>query len=649
MSAQAGIFYFDGRPIEPTVPKQLQARFAEFGPDGCGEYTAPGLVMVHRSLHVTPEDRLENQPYVSARGNVMTWDGRLDNREDLLLQLWRDLRDDTTDVAIAMAAYEQWGEEGFRRLVGDWSLVLWNRSRQDLTLASDFSGNRGLFYSASDRRVVWSSSLGVLVGLTERRPDVDIRFVVGYLTCAQAPAVTPYKGVAAVPPAHSVMWTRNGASTARRFWDLSIGSRRYLDPKDYEVQLRLLVRDAIRARLRSIRPVWAELSGGFDSSAVVCMAAHVLHKGPGTALELETVSYFTRQSPASNELRFIEAVEQQCGLKSHRVSLDVHFGSVDEERQWITPLHPSGVALREYQIVQEHGGHVLLSGAAGDAVLGNFASDPTAVVERLRRGHLVAGVKEARAWSRASERPIWGVIGDSFAHLARRGTALPAQVRATLKRRGIASDRRLESVPAEAFLLPGELTGLWLEEMQRRASRMRAVGGSRRSALLESVLNSIDTGDSQSSMEFPRVHYSLPLMHRPLVEFVLALPPGVLFAPGEPRALMKRALGDILPPRIVQRISKGYVVEPFRQRAVRTFAANVTHAGDLHVVRCGYVDERRLSQTLEAIKAGGHELANLRQILKLEKWLAALNTSVGARPGIAGSVPIESAAAVSRA
>src|SRR5260221_14567326 len=127
MSAQAGIFYFDGRPIDPELPRWLGASIAKYGPDGGGEFVGPGLMMVQRALHVTPEDPLERQPYVSTRGNVMTWDGRLDNREELLLQLSRDLRDDTTDVALAMAAYERWGLEAFPRLVGDWSAVIFDR------------------------------------------------------------------------------------------------------------------------------------------------------------------------------------------------------------------------------------------------------------------------------------------------------------------------------------------------------------------------------------------------------------------------------------------------------------------------------------------------------------------------------------------
>src|SRR5262249_38764744 len=146
-------------PIAPETREQWSASIAKYGPDRHGDYVAPGLLMVHRALDVTPEDAQERQPYVSRRGNVMTWDGRIDNRDDLLLRLWRDLRDDTTDVAIAMAVYEKWGEPGLATIVGDWSLAIWDRRQQAIVLASDYMGVRPLFYAHSDTQVGWSTTL----------------------------------------------------------------------------------------------------------------------------------------------------------------------------------------------------------------------------------------------------------------------------------------------------------------------------------------------------------------------------------------------------------------------------------------------------------------------------------------------------------
>src|SRR5438445_8431975 len=135
------------------------------------------------------------------------------------------------------------------------------------------------------------------------------------------------------------------------------------------------------------------------------MADQLVRCGNGNTPPLKTVSYFTNQAPASGELRFIDAVEQQCRLRGHRVSLDSDFGSMDEKRQWITPLHPSGVALREYQVIQYHGGRVLLSGAAGDTIMGNIASDPSAVLGPLLEGRFVSSLAEPPACSLATQRP----------------------------------------------------------------------------------------------------------------------------------------------------------------------------------------------------------------------------------------------------
>src|SRR5258708_23541592 len=113
MSAQAGVFCFDGRPIEQPFVRGIMESMSDFGPDGGGQAVLPGLAMVCRALHVTPEDRFESQPFRSRHGHVLTWDGRVDNRDDLLLQLWRELAGDKSDAALVMASYGKWGHDGF--------------------------------------------------------------------------------------------------------------------------------------------------------------------------------------------------------------------------------------------------------------------------------------------------------------------------------------------------------------------------------------------------------------------------------------------------------------------------------------------------------------------------------------------------------
>src|ERR1700686_3179461 len=75
----------------------------------------------------------------------ISFDGRLDNRADLLLRLREALKHETSDAALALAAYRKWGADGFVHLIGDWSLAIWDEREAALILASDFAGVRPLY------------------------------------------------------------------------------------------------------------------------------------------------------------------------------------------------------------------------------------------------------------------------------------------------------------------------------------------------------------------------------------------------------------------------------------------------------------------------------------------------------------------------
>src|SRR5687768_13269114 len=108
MSALAGIFNFDGAPLDRRALDALSGSIAKHGPDGGGQKQTANLGITFRAFHTDAESKLERQPLVSSRGHVLAWDGRLDNRHDLLSQL-RDKC--VTDVEIVMASYVQWGTE----------------------------------------------------------------------------------------------------------------------------------------------------------------------------------------------------------------------------------------------------------------------------------------------------------------------------------------------------------------------------------------------------------------------------------------------------------------------------------------------------------------------------------------------------------
>lgn len=87
MSIQAGIWNFDGKPVNRDLLANFSEALSWQGPDGESVYTDDSIALLYRPFHTTEESRRERQPYVSRRGFVLTWDGRLDNRDELMIEL----------------------------------------------------------------------------------------------------------------------------------------------------------------------------------------------------------------------------------------------------------------------------------------------------------------------------------------------------------------------------------------------------------------------------------------------------------------------------------------------------------------------------------------------------------------------------------
>jgi asparagine synthase (glutamine-hydrolysing) len=237
MSGHAGIYYFDHRPIDRSIADHLGAGLAFQGPDGGSEHFGPGLLMVYRAFNFDPLSRREKQPYGSGRGNWITFDGRLDNRDDLVLLVGDHLREqkilDQTDVALALAAYEKWGEQGLKRLLGDWSIAIWDAERRNLVLASDYMGLRPLFYTTSKEFIAWSSDLAMLAAWMQAEDNLDNYYIAAYLQNEPTYDRTIYHEVRYVPCAHTVR-AGNGILGKKQFWHLPVESRiRYRTTEDY--------------------------------------------------------------------------------------------------------------------------------------------------------------------------------------------------------------------------------------------------------------------------------------------------------------------------------------------------------------------------------------------------------------------------------
>jgi len=619
MSAQAGVFYFDRRPVNHRVLSVMGSSLDDYGPDRAGKYVEPGLAMVHRALHVTPEDALEQQPFISRRGNVMTWDGRLDNREDLLAQLWRELDQEPTDVAIAMAAYEKWGVEGFRHLIGDWSFVVWDAERQGVVLASDYMGVRPLHYLVRRDSVSWSTTLECLVRIHDLYDEMEPHYLVGFLSNARPAGLTPYRNVFSVETAQSVTVSRDGSIVKSRFWNLGAPEIRHRTLEDYEKHLRTVFLDAVRNRLRSRAPVWSELSGGLDSSSVVCAADLLIKQGLAVTPDLRTFSFITDGSPETDERGFVACVDQHCGRTTHLIQQDASFELVDPTRHWITPAQPTYGTLQSYKLVRNSGGRLLLTGHGGDSVMGNVVDYYYDITALLRRGRVFEAVGLARERALAAKHTVWNMLYRATQNFTQ-GMAVRRNLAQLFKGSGGVPPATDEHI-AQAFLLKPEFAIYWKDAWTKLFARAFEFPDVSQWDLALGVTLMGERRHAQAPSDEPLGLTSHPLLDRQVVEFMLGIPFSVVAPPGQPRALMRRAFGPFMPPRIVARFSKGFAL-PFYLRNTRDVLLRWIESPDnLKIVQLDFLDPSRLLPYLEALRDNGKQPDFFMQLLKIEQWL----------------------------
>jgi asparagine synthase (glutamine-hydrolysing) len=487
----------------------------------------------------------------------------------------------------------------FRELSGDWSFAGWDPAGRVVILATDYAGVRPLCYSVDDRRVLWSASLGELVEATGAA-GLDDEFVASFLSNRGLTGRTPYRQIRSVPPGHAVR-IREGRVSVERYWDLPAHETRLSDGREYEERLRELFREAVATRVAGHERVCAELSGGLDSSSIVCMAAG-LH--PRTA----TVSY---THPGAADEPFIREVEARCGVSASRIDV--------REHPFATPAHTGGSAPgwweARYQALARYlastGATALLTGQLGDLVMGNLFDDSDRVAGLLRRLRFRDAGREAYLWSRALRMPIYPILWRAFRMAVSSWTPEPSDDLSPAAGQPRMTETSLTGRVAEAAAKeanPYEYA--WRSAPPERRRRFRAAArmlSSQRLQVPEPLLH---------------LSYTHPFVHRPLVEFMLTIPSEVVCGPGEPRRLQRRAFRDLLPERVLHRRSKASFGDAFGA-ALRPMAAEMArHPDRLRVVELGYVDRGSLLARLERYGQGlDCNALQLQTVILFEYWL----------------------------
>jgi asparagine synthase (glutamine-hydrolysing) len=590
---------------------------------------------------------------------VLVADARIDNRDELLRTLGVKVGEGLSDGEIILAAYARWGEDCVPRLLGDFAFALWDASTQTLLCARDPMGVKPFYYYASPRLFAFASEIKALLTVPGFDPAIDAEQVALFLDWHHEDrAATMYHGVLRLPAAHTLRITDRDTSL-RRYWDVANASDVRLSSNDEYVEaFRSHFATAVQARMRSAHPIGATLSGGLDSSSIVCMSRK-LRRNANAPLHTFSIVFPDlpeRELRVIDERAFVDAVLRPGGVEPHFVRGDTLSPMRDAERMlWHLdePYSTPNLYLHcgMFEAAQASGVRVLLDGFDGDSVV-SHGFGRLAGLARTRQWDVLDN--EIRAFSTHHKKvpalALHQFVLPHLARLARRGRpmswlrmARELTRRFGLSRREIAvrfgvlplmpaSIRRVSGMlksdmTVERRILRRDLAGVIQRNRERAESEQWRALSEREEhvrglshPLFQLTLEIADKAASAFGVE-PRY----PFFDRRLIEFCVGLPETQKFNGGWPRLILRRAMEGILPPEIQWRSSKANLGPNFHRRFhAIDLAQRDAFAGD---ALQQYVQVNNLSEVLRRYRTapeGKRTTADATLLFRaaiLEKWL----------------------------
>ncbi|WP_335937430.1 asparagine synthase (glutamine-hydrolyzing) [Streptomyces sp. PTD5-9] len=567
------------------------------GPDAGDVWLSEHAALGHRRLAVIDvEGGAQPMEARDADGRVLaviTYSGEVYNFRELraeLVALGHRFRT-SSDTEAVLRAHLQWGEDAVRRLNGMFAYAVWDVPRQELLLVRDRLGVKPLYWTAGERRLLFGSEPKAVLANPLFAAETDAEGLAELLAVPSAPTPgrTAFRGLRTVRPGHLVRFGPQGASE-RAYWALE--SRPHTDtPAATAARVRELLTDTVRRQLVSDVPLGLLLSGGLDSSTLTALAATGSGGKPATFSvdfppdeQPERLGDWNRDSDApyirelTDRLPVVHTPVTVTGdeLLAHR-GIGLRARDLPGWGEPDVSLHLLFRGVRRHVTVA-------LSGEVADEVFGGY---PYFHHE---------GPLDAFPWLRGRPSPA---------------SLLRPDVAARVRPEEYAAQRFGEAL-AEVPHLAGE------SGRERRARQISYLALTR---WLPALLDRKDRMSMAASLEV-----RVPFADHRLVEYLWNVPWSLKNRGGVPKALLRQAVGDLLPPRVLHRPKSGYPASsaPGYGAALRDLAEDLVHRdGPLFELVDRDVVKRHLAEgtPLPGPRAAPHPTGGLDHLLAVDRWL----------------------------
>ena len=503
----------------------------------------------HRRLAILDLSPSGHQPMPSHNGKYwITYNGEIFNYLELREELEKSgyVFRSASDTEVLLTAYQEWGEECLPRLNGMFAFALWDSTRGHLFCARDRFGEKPFYYWWDGYQFAFASEIkGLLPVVKEAHPNQQA--VAEYLEDGSLDdgSSTFFEGISQLLPGHCLKVQGEHIRVAQ-YWGLPEGSHEESSLSTSVDAFQEVFVDAVRIRMRSDVPVGGCLSGGLDSSSIVCVVQKICDN---------TVPFHTFSScfdnPLYDERPYIQSVVARTGVQVHFAFPDPNelrdniaslirtqeepFGSTSIFAQW-----------NVMRLANQRGVKVLLDGQGADELLGGYPSlFGTFYAELFTKGR----------WGRLLRE-----IGQYYRVHGKFGPFIPASFARSLLPYAVVQRVRAHITGSRKWV-SAELRGTRRETGNPPRKMSPSLRHHQFQLLTGTGLRALLHYEDRNSMAFG-VETRLPFLDYRLVEMLFGLDNSFKIHDGWSKCVLRDAMTGILPEQVRLRTDKMGFVTP---------------------------------------------------------------------------------------
>ncbi|HNS61224.1 MAG TPA: asparagine synthase (glutamine-hydrolyzing) [Anaerolineales bacterium] len=396
MCGIVGLWNLNGEPISPDELNHFINSLAHRGPDGSDIYidAVSHLGFGHRRLAIIDTSDGGRQPMSYADGRYwIVFNGEMYNFLELkteLEALGYSFKTES-DTEVILTAFHHWGEDCQLKFNGMWALAIWDSKERKLFVSRDRFGVKPMIYHYDENHFAFASEMKAFLALDWFEAEFDPAMVALALTnerLIEGDERCMLKGLNHLLGGHCLTLRQGEALKIRRWWN----TLDHLEsvPQNYDDQVarfRELFLDACRIRMRSDVPIGTALSGGLDSSSILCGMTYIRNTTNASdrlAHEWQKAFIMTYPGAVIDERKYADEVIKKTGVTpiyctgNSNLYLD-HFDDILFQYEEISDIHLGPWLVHKFQ--RENNVVVTIDGHGGDELLGGYPWHVTAALK----------------------------------------------------------------------------------------------------------------------------------------------------------------------------------------------------------------------------------------------------------------------------